>query len=117
MRIKVDENLPVEVADLFRQAEHDAVTVGEQQHSGFADSNLASVLRQEQRALVTLDMGFADVRAYPPKEYAGLIVLRLRRQDKPYVLDVVRRLVSVMAAETPAGQLWIVGEHRIRARP
>jgi hypothetical protein len=30
MRFKVDENLPVELADMLRQADHDATTVGEQ---------------------------------------------------------------------------------------
>lgn len=37
MKFKIDENLPVEVAELLRQAEHDAVTVLEQHLGGKAD--------------------------------------------------------------------------------
>lgn len=32
MRFKVDENLPVEAAEVLRQAGHEAATVLEQQH-------------------------------------------------------------------------------------
>ena len=84
MRFKVDENLPVELADLLREASHDAATVLEQQLAGAMDADVASVCQHEARALITLDTDFADIRAYPPEKYAGLIVLRLRRQDKPY---------------------------------
>ena len=65
---------------------------------------------------MTLDMDFADIRSYPPAEYPGLIVLRLRQQDKPYVMDVLARLTRVLRRESPEGHLWIVEEGRIRIR-
>jgi hypothetical protein len=61
-------------------------------------------------------MDFASIRAYPPADFPGLIVLRLRRQDKPHVLDVLARLVQVLRAELLEGTLWIVEEDRIRIR-
>jgi len=88
MRFKVDENLPVEVAHLLRAAGHDAATVNDQGVGGAKDSDLASLLQREQRAFVTLDTGFGDIRTYPPHEYSGLLVLRLPRQDKAVVLQV-----------------------------
>lgn len=51
--------------------------------------------------LVTLDMDFADIRTYPPADFPGLIALRLGRQDKPYVLDVLARLLHVLRADLP----------------
>ena len=116
MRFKVDENLPLEVAEVLRQSGHDAVTVLEQQRSGSADAHLAALCQQERRALVTLDMDFADIRAYPPADFSGMIVLRLGRQDKPHVLDVLRRLLQVLSGELLDGTLWIVEENRIRIR-
>jgi predicted nuclease of predicted toxin-antitoxin system len=82
MRFKIDENLPIEVAEALRQVGHDAATVLEQQHGGSADAQLATLCQHESRVLVTLDMDFADIRNYPPAEFPGLIVLRLRQQDK-----------------------------------
>ena len=71
MRFKVDENLPVEVAQMLRAAGHEAATVFDQHLGGSADSLIASICQQEERTLVTLDLDFADIRAYPPADYAG----------------------------------------------
>ena len=116
MRFKVDENLPVEVAEMLRQAGHDAATVLEQHLGGSDDAQLAALCQLESRILVTLDMDFSDIRTYPPAEYPGLVVLRLRRQDKPHVLDVFMHLVQVLHQEPIEGHLWIVEENRIRIR-
>ena len=116
MDFKLDENLPVEVAELLVQAGHTATTVIDEGLGGRPDADVATVAQREQRVVVTLDVGFADVRTYPPRQHAGLIVLRLRRQDKASVLAAVSRLVPALAAEALVGRLWIVEETRIRAR-
>jgi len=82
VRFKVDENLPVEVAEILRTAGHDAATVNDEAVGGASDPDLASLVRRESRALITLDTGFADIRSYPPKEYKGLVVLRLARRTR-----------------------------------
>lgn len=66
--------------------------------------------------LVTLDTDFADIRAYPPAEAPGLLVLRLRQQDKAYIVETLERLIPLLKKETPNGQLWIVEDDRIRIR-
>ena len=116
MRFKVDENLPIEVAEALRQAGHDAATVLEQRYGGSPDERLAALCQRENRALLTLDMDFADIRSYPPTEFPGLIVLRLRQQDKPYVLDVLARLIRLLDQEPLEQHLWIVDEKQIRIR-
>ena len=117
MKVKVDENLPREIADLLREAGHDAVTVGAEGLSWRPDRTIAALVRREDRVLLTLDLDFSDIRAYPPEQYAGLVVLRLNRQDKPRVLQVIARLILVFAVEEPKGHLWIVEEDRVRIRP
>ncbi len=117
MKVKVDENLPREAADLLREAGHDAITVVAEGLSGRSDGTIAAAIRREGRDLLTFDVDFSDIRAYPPEQYAGLVVLRLNRQDKPHVLQVIARLILVLAAEEPKGRLWIVEEDRVRIRP
>ncbi len=114
MRFKVDENLPIEIADVLAAAGHDAATVHDEGVSGSPDPALADLTRRENRALVTLDLGFADIRSYPPPDYPGLVVLRLPRQDKMFVLQVCARLVEYLPREELAGCLWIVEPDRIR---
>ncbi len=116
MRFKVDENLPTEAAELLQQANHDALAVVEQQLGGHPDFNIASICQQEGRALITLDMDFADIRAYPPDQFPGLVVLRLRRQDKPHVLEILTQLMHVFLDEPLDRHLWIVEEEHIRVR-
>ena len=116
MRFKVDENLPIEVADLLSAAGHDAATVNDEGVGGAKDPDLAGLVQRESRVLVTLDGGFGDIRSYPPHEYSGLVVLRLPRQDKAFVLQTCQRLVGQLAKEPLAGRLWIVEANRIRVR-
>lgn len=116
MKFKVDENLPSDVAVLLRTAGHEADTVGEEGLAGTEDCILAERVRQERRALVTLDIGFADLRNFPPGDYAGLIVIRSKRQDKPTLVGLARRLIPVLASEVLDGRLWIVETDRVRIR-
>lgn len=116
MKFKIDENLPVEVAELLQQAGYDALTVLDQALGGEVDSKIGTICQREGRIIVTLDLDFADIRAYPPKDFSGLIVLRLKRQDKLHVLEIVKRLLKTLQHESPVNKLWIVGEHRVRIR-
>ncbi len=117
MNFKVDENLPVEVAELLNQAGHNAVTVCEQNLIGTSDANLAALCQNEKRTILTLDTDFADVRAYPPGGTFGIIVMRLTRQDKPHVLDVLRAVMRLFPTEPIEGRLWLVEDDRVRIRP
>ncbi len=116
MNFKVDENLPVEAASIFREQGFGAETVWDESLSGAADEAIASSVRAENRILVTLDLDFSNIRAYPPGEYAGIIVLRLKTQDKATVLSYIRRTATALQERTPDGELWIVQHDRIRFR-
>jgi predicted nuclease of predicted toxin-antitoxin system len=116
MRFKIDENLPIEVADILQKAGHDAETVFSEKLSGEDDERIAAICQKEDRAIVTLDLGFADLRTYLPEDYAGLIVLRLAKQDKLFVLDIIQKLLPTLNQQNPEGKLWIVEENRIRVR-
>ena len=85
MRFKLDENLPCELAALFRTARHDAVTVLDQGLGGARDPDLASACVREGRAIVTLDTDFSDIRAYPPGAYSGIVVFRLEDQARDHI--------------------------------
>lgn len=114
MRFKIDENLPIELANLLEEQGHDARTVVQQNLVGASDIDVLQVCRREKRALLTLDTDFADIRKYPPEDYSGLIIFRLNKQDKPYVLAIVNRLIGLFQKEPLEHHLWIVEEERIR---
>jgi predicted nuclease of predicted toxin-antitoxin system len=113
---KIDENLPIEVAQLLVEAGHSASTALIEGLGGAPDEAVLAAASSERRVLVTLDIGFADIRTYPPAESPGIIVLRRRRQDKAYVADVVKRLIPRLTAQDIGKKLWIVEDRRIRIR-
>jgi predicted nuclease of predicted toxin-antitoxin system len=116
LKFKIDENLPVECASGLRDAGYDAETVGSEKLSGANDSQLFERCQAESRKLVTLDLDFANVHAYPPGSSAGIVVLRPRVQDIRTILSLLRRVIAVMAEKPPQKQLWIVEPGRIRYR-
>ncbi len=116
MRFKLDENLPVETAVLFKDAGHEATTVAEQNLAGATDERIYAICKEEQIILLTLDSGFADIRLYPPDEHSGIIVFRTRRQDRQRILHAVKRVIQTLASERVGERLWIVDETRIRVR-
>ena len=115
-RFKVDENLPVEAAEALRLAGYDAMTVLDQSLGGTLDGPLASVCREEGRALVTLDLDFSNIQTYPPSDHPGIIVLRLAHQDKANVLSTLAAAIPYLSKEPLLGRLWIVDEQKIRIR-
>lgn len=116
MRFKTDENLPDEFAEALRNAGWDALSVVQQKLSGSMDPQLASICHAESRILITLDVGFGNIRAYPPQSHSGIVVLRLKRQDKPSVLQIAGRLIEALRLQPVRNDLWIVDEQKIRIR-
>ncbi len=116
MKFKIDENLPIEFADLLITAGHQAMTVNEQHPRGKTDSVIIDTCVRGGYILVTLDLDFADIRAYPPTQYPGLMVFRVVRQDKRHLIEVFQRVVPVLMREPIEGRLWIIEETRIRIR-
>ena len=116
MEFKVDENLPCEACRILQGAGHDAVSVLDQHLGGYPDTDIAAICKSELRVLVTLDTDFANILAYPPEDFPGIVVIRTEDQAKPAVLARIHRLVTVLESQSPQGELWIVESHRIRVR-
>jgi predicted nuclease of predicted toxin-antitoxin system len=115
-RLKTDENLPEEVADYLRQQGLDCESVHSQGMTGAKDDTLIRHCADEGRALVTLDLDFSDIRAYPPQDYAGIVVLRPRRQSPAAISLILRGFVALLASEPLAGRLWICDTTGVRIR-
>ncbi len=59
----------------------EADSVSDEKLSGASDSVLSERCRTEDRVLMTLDLDFANVQAYPPKSHPGIVVFRSKSQD------------------------------------
>jgi predicted nuclease of predicted toxin-antitoxin system len=115
MKFKLDENLGFRTAGLVAGAGHDVATVAQEKLSGASDPRLLDVCIAEGRCLISLDLDFADVLRFPPRNTPGIAVLRLRRVASLNLLtDLVRSLLAALQTTAIAGRLWVVEAGRIR---
>jgi hypothetical protein len=76
-----------------------------------SDREIAARAKGTAAALLTRDLDFANIRQYPPEDYAGLIVLRMPD-------DATARFVREDAFLTALkGRVAIVEVDRVRFRP
>ncbi len=113
MRFKIDENLPASFATELRAAGHEADTVRDEKLEGATDDVVLATCDREGRVLVTEDLDFANVVAYPPDRHQGIVVMRTRQQGLG-ALAAFRRLVLANLGTSIVGRLWIVEDDRVR---
>ena len=116
VRVKVDEDLPTDIADMLRAAGYDAETVHAQGHSGLPDDQLWPQVQQEQRMLLTADKGFANAQVYPPGSHAGVVLFRLSRESRAGYVRLAQVLLARVKLEDIAGAIVVVSPDAIRVR-
>lgn len=119
MHFLLDANMPRSAVDAIRAAGHDCTHVRDTPLADAGDIEIAAYARAQRLALITRDFDFADERAYPPQNHAGIVVLAL-----PDTADatLAARLVASFLAEGECvaalpGRLAIVEFGRVRLRP
>jgi predicted nuclease of predicted toxin-antitoxin system len=118
--MKLDENLGRVALRLLTLAGHDVATVHGQSMCGAPDASLIACCRDEERCLVTLDAEFGNPIVYPPGEYRGIVLIRVRPWAEGAALArALQTLVSALGDERtrrsgPDRGLWIVPPGRVR---
>jgi predicted nuclease of predicted toxin-antitoxin system len=116
VKVKLDENITAVAKGLLTEFGHDCETVIDEGMNGATDPRLLEACRKERRLLMTFDIGFGDIRAYPPSGHQGIVVLRLHDQQPQIVLDVLRKFLLSTDLNQLAGCLCVVTENRVRIR-
>ncbi len=114
MKLKLDENIDPRAKDILTQAGHDVLTAQEEALGGVLDDAVAAAASREGRCLLTLDLDFANIFAYPPERYAGLVVLRHPYPTVKGLLDLVHQFTISLCSHNPHRHLWIVEPGRLR---
>lgn len=115
MQIKLDENLGMDVYLILKEAGHNVSSVPEQGLTGAKDPVIISACKKEEKALVTLDLHFANPLNFPPREYAGIAVIRLpRNYGREHLRIAARTLLKGIEQDNIVGHLWIIDLHLIR---
>lgn len=113
---KLDENMDPRCKEILAQEGYEVIMVQEERLSGATDIEISEAARAEGRCLITLDLDFADVPAFPPHWYPGIIVLRHPKPSTRGLLSLVKQLARTLQVQDPEGKLWIVEPGRLRIR-
>ncbi len=116
VRLKVDENLPGQIAELLHGHGYDAVTVGDQGWQGLVDDVLWGRVQGEGRWLVTADKEFADLRRYPPGSHSGLILLRSAEESRAEYLRLASMALQRVKLGEIGGAVVVVTRRGVRVR-
>jgi len=115
-RLKVDENLPGQIAKLLMRHGYDTLTVGDQGWQGMADDELWGRVQAEGRWLVTADKEFGDLRRYPPGSHAGLLLLRSSDESRADYLRLAGMALERVKLDEMSGAVVVVTQRGVRVR-
>jgi predicted nuclease of predicted toxin-antitoxin system len=116
MKFKIDENLPQVVTSDLRADGHDADTVFDEGLAGSPDSAIMARVQAEGRILLTMDKGIADIRVYPPHQYACIILFRPSTTGSNATLAFIRKHLPALLQANLNGHLFVVSDTGIRTR-
>ena len=106
--------MPAAMVKLLREARHDAATVMDEGLSGTDDSEVIKAATSESRILITFDVDFGNIRAFPPGSHAGVVVFRLHDQRWAVLEEPARRMLKSGTLDGLQRGLAIIDESRIR---
>lgn len=107
------------IIQLLRNAGHNVVRLRDHLPVDSPDSAVIAMAEELDNILLSINGDFADIVAYPPADYAGIICLQLRNHPEA-IPQLIQRLCDYCELHTERdhyrGKLLVVEVHRIRVR-
>lgn len=117
MRFLIDEDLPQSLTRTFRQYGYEAFHVRDVGLRGAADEEIAAYAKSNELCLISGDLGFADVRTYPPGNHPGIVILRVPIvTGSAQIHQLIEEWLASQRVEESKGCLTILEPGRIRIR-
>lgn len=113
MKIKLDQNLSIQLRDVLESLNHDVDTVFEEGLTGAEDTAVLQAASQH-RILFTLDTDFLNLKVYPPSTHNGIVVFRPTRQGALPLTKFVKAFVLSNDLRRHRRRTTIVERTRIR---
>ena len=116
MKVKLDENIPVSLAEVIALLGHDVHTVIGQGLVGRVDREIWTQCQLEDRLLITQDLDFSDSRKLQPGSHAGIVLVRLQNPGRTALFNLLSSIFRNHDIETWKGCFAVVSETKIRIK-
>ena len=119
VRLFADECVPSSIIQILRDSGHDVIRLRDYIPINSSDDVVISQTQELGAVLVSLNGDFADIVAYPPARYKGIIALQIRNHPEviPQLMDRLAEYLSDHPAQDHYnGKLVLAEVHRIRIR-
>lgn len=114
MRIKLDENLPVRLAAVLENLDHDVHTIAEENLSGKSDREVWEAAQRDRRFLITQDLDFSDVRRFAPGTHCGILLVRVHSPDRQSLIMRVSEIFQHEDVSRWEGCFLVATERKLR---
>lgn len=116
MKLLADECLYLITTVFLRKHGHDVLTIQETGFIGIKNGEVAELANKEKRVLITRDMHFCNILKFPPENYNGIIVLKIRPDNISLVHDNLINFLKKYAKEKIEQTLVIIDHNKFRIR-
>ena len=114
MKIKMDENLPLQIATTLGSLGHDVHTTSAEGLAGRTDLEIWRTAQAESRFLITQDLDFSDIRRFTPGSHAGILLVRLHSPSRQNLVSRVENVFLTEDVEVWPGCFVVVTERKVR---
>ena len=116
MRIKLDENVPVFLAEELRRHGHDVDTVVLEGLRGYSDEAVLEQATATNRAILTNDRHLGDLRRVSGTGIPAVIFLRLRGNDPDLMIHRMREVLNSHDLSKWIGHIVVISHDKLRKR-
>ena len=119
LRFFSDQCVPAEIIETLRRHGHQVTLLREVLPIRSIDPVVIAKAQEQGAMLVSLNGDFADIVAYPPANYLGVVAIQLHNHPE-IIPQLMERLVAFFdghpAQEFYHRKLFIIEVHRVRIR-
>ena len=119
LRFFADHCVPKSAVDSLQQDSHEVFRLKDFIPQDSPDPHVIAAAQNLDAILISLNGDFADIVAYPPADFKGIVALQVR--NRPQIISDVMAILTRYLSKNPdmahyKGKLLVVESYRIRVR-
>ncbi|OGF65057.1 MAG: hypothetical protein A2Y62_16660 [Candidatus Fischerbacteria bacterium RBG_13_37_8] len=111
-----DENISPRTVSFLRSLGYKVFDLRENNLTSISDEEILKLAKKKNSVLITMDKHFANIIKYPPKDYAGIIRIRIHPPLLGEINKALQYLLNNISIENLRGSLIILEKIGYRIR-